>query len=101
MPDATRVVGWDSSDQRAHPEARHAATLLQVGQLSVELDLHLHGAQRLDAMRLIRQHEAGMAGVKDDLGGRVEHPIAQAAAEDADDAPHAGFGAMFPAQPGR
>ena len=50
-------------------------------------------------MRLVRQHEAGMAGLKDDLGGRVEHFITQSAAEYPDDAPHAGFGAMFPAQP--
>jgi hypothetical protein len=55
-------------------------------------------AQRLDEMRLIGEHEAWMAGFKDHLGSRIDHYIAQSTIEDADNAPHAGLGAMLPAQ---
>ena len=75
--------------------------LLEVGQLIVELDLHLHRTKRLDTVSLIQQQEAGTAGLEDGLGCRVEHPVAYSAAQYPDDAPHAGFGAMFPAQSGR
>ena len=50
---------------------------LQVRQLIVELDLHPHGSERLDEVRLVRRHKAGMARLKDHLGGRIEHLITQ------------------------
>ena len=71
---------------------------LQVGQLVVELDLHPHGSERLDQMRLIRPYEPGTASFKDYLGGRLEHLITQPTFEHSNDTPHAGLKAMFPTQ---
>jgi len=64
----------------------------------VEIDLHSHGPERLDEMGLLGQHEAGLARLKDDLGGRVEHLVSQSAVEHPDDGPHARLGAVLPAK---
>ena len=42
---------------------------LEIGQLVVEFDLHAHGAERLDAVRLVGEHEAWPSGLKDGFGG--------------------------------
>jgi hypothetical protein len=67
----------------------------------VELELHPHASERFYEVRLVGQHEAGMARFKDHFGGGVEHPITQTAIKHPDDAPYAWLGAMFPAQSGR
>jgi hypothetical protein len=67
----------------------------------IELDLHPHPSERFDEVRLVGQHEAGMARCKYHFGGRVEHPVTQTALKHPNDAPHAEPGAMFPAQSGR
>jgi len=72
---------------------------LKIGQLIVEFDLHPHRSKRLDEVRHARQHEAGTAKFNDHLRSGIEHPIAQSALKHTDDAPHYGFGAVFPAQP--
>ena len=66
----------------------------------VELDLHPHRPKRLDKMGLARKYQSWIPGIKDFLGGRIEHPIAQPAIEHSNDSPYSGLGAMFPAQRG-
>ena len=61
---------------------------LKLRQLIVELDLHRHRAERLDEVRLIGPHEAGMVRLKESplMPGRVLD-IAQSAVEHSDHAP--------------
>ena len=86
------VIGCQSK------RCRFGQLQLQVGQLVVELDLHPHGSERLDQMRLIRPYKPGMASFKDQLGGRIEHLITQPTFEHSNDTPHSGLKAMFPTQ---
>ena len=64
----------------------------------IELDPHLHRPQRFDQVGLIRTDEAWVLRVEDSLCNRIEHPIFHLSAQDPDDTPHAGFGAMLFAQ---
>jgi len=66
----------------------------------IKVDLHSHGPERLDEMRLIRKHQAWMIRIEDLLGDGIEHPVAEAAFEHPDYPPHASFGAMLLAQSG-
>jgi hypothetical protein len=64
----------------------------------VELDLHPHGPERLDEVGLLGKEKPRTARLEDHLGIRIEHLIAQTSFKHSDDAPHAGLGAVLPAQ---
>jgi hypothetical protein len=80
--------------------SEHPPPGIEVRWLIVELNLHPHGTKRLNEMRLIRPHEAGMARFKNRLRGRMEHLITQSPFKHPDDAPNPRLSAMFPTQSG-
>ena len=45
---------------------------LEAWPLIVEIDLHPHGSERFDEMRLFRKHQPWPIGCKDHLRGRIE-----------------------------
>lgn len=53
---------------RAHSTTGGGSYCLEVGHLIVELDLHLHGPQRFDEMRLVGANETWATWFEDRFG---------------------------------